>query len=68
MAFIKLTHMVGNAKKDVYVSVDQIVRVGEPSDTKPVYKSSLLLANGQQDVLETVDEVMGLIQPGGRGA
>lgn len=68
MAFIKLTYMDGTAKKDVYVSVEQIVRIGDPTDTKTVYKSGLLLANGQQNVLESVEEVMGLIQVSGRGA
>ena len=61
MAFIKLTHMVGSARKDVYVNVEQIVRVSTPTDPKTVYQSSLILANGQQDVLEIVDEVMRLI-------
>jgi hypothetical protein len=62
MAFIKLTHMAGTARKDVYVNVEQIVRVATPIDVRTVYQANLVLANGQQDVLETVDEVMALIR------
>jgi hypothetical protein len=61
-AFIKLTHMAGSAKRDVYVNVEQIVRVGTPIDTKTAYQASLVLASGQQDVVETVEEVMALIR------
>jgi hypothetical protein len=61
MAFIKLTHMVGSARKDLYVNVEQIIRVSVPIDGNSVYQSSLVLSNGAQDVLETVDEVMELI-------
>ncbi len=68
MAFIKLTHMAGTAKKDVYVNAEQIVRVGTPIDSRTVYQANLILANGQQDVLETVDEVMALIRAAGGGA
>jgi hypothetical protein len=65
MAFIKLTHMSGTARKDVYVNVEQIVRIGTPIDTRTVYQANLILANGQQDVLETVEEVMALIRTAG---
>jgi hypothetical protein len=62
MPFIKLTHMVGAAKKDLYVNSDQIVRINDPIGPSAGYQASLLLASGSQDVLETVDQVMALIQ------
>ncbi len=61
MAFIKLTHMAGASRRDVYINVEQIVRISTPTE-RTVYQCNLLLANGQQDVLETVGEVMDLIR------
>ncbi len=61
MAFIKLTHMVGSTRKNLYVNSDQIVRVSEPIGPTSGYQASLVLTNGSQDVLETVDQVMALI-------
>jgi hypothetical protein len=62
MAFIKLTHMLGATRKDVYINADQIIRVGEPIGPTSGYQASLLLANGSQDVVETVAQVMALIE------
>jgi hypothetical protein len=67
MPFIKLTHMVGTARKNLYVNSDQIVRIAEPIGPSAGYQASLLLASGSQDVLETVAEVVALI-PGAKTA
>jgi S-ribosylhomocysteine lyase LuxS involved in autoinducer biosynthesis len=68
MPFIKLTHMVGSARRNVYVNSDQIVRISEPIGPSAGYQASLLLANGSQDVLESVAQVMALIQGAKDGA
>jgi|HubBroStandDraft_6_1064221.scaffolds.fasta_scaffold257185_2 hypothetical protein len=62
MPLIKLTHMVGTARKDLYINSDQIVRINDPIGSSAGYQASLLLASGSQDVLETVAEVVALIQ------
>jgi len=62
MPFIKLTQTDGKIRKDLYINSDQIVRVAEPIGASDVYKATLLLANGSQDVLETVAEVMARIK------
>ena len=67
MAWIKLTHNVadkagGTQKKFVYVNVDQICRVGDPVGAGAGYLANVLLANGQVDVFESVDQVMGFIK------
>jgi hypothetical protein len=38
------------------------VRINDPIGPSAGYQASLLLASGSQDVLETVDQVMTLIQ------
>jgi hypothetical protein len=62
MPLIKLTHMVGTARKDLYINSDQIVRINDPIGSSAGYQASLLLTSGSQDVLETVAEVVALIQ------
>ncbi len=62
MPLIKLTHMMGTARKDLYINSDQIVRITDPIGASAGYQASLLLASGSQDVLETVAQVVALIQ------
>ena len=70
--FIKLTHIVAdkkNRKKEaLYVNVDQICRIGVSVDGAKDYATSILMANKEVYVLETVDEVMKLIPAQARSA
>ncbi len=62
MPLIKLTHMVGTARRELYINSDQIVRIADPIGPSASYQASLLLTSGSQDVLETVAQVVALIQ------
>jgi uncharacterized protein YlzI (FlbEa/FlbD family) len=61
-SFIKLTHVFDKKQTPVYVNVDQICRVGEAIGGGKGLATTILLANGQADVVESVEEVMGLIR------
>jgi hypothetical protein len=61
MAFIKLTHKIGNAQRNVFVNVDQICRVNDSIAAAADYPTTIVLSNGQIDVCESVAEVMQLI-------
>ena len=60
-SFIKLIHLVDGKRKPVYVNVDQICRIGDSVGGSKGYATNILMANNQVDVVESVDEVMGLI-------
>jgi hypothetical protein len=45
-----------------HVNVDQICRIGDSVGGSKGYAKNMLRANNQVDVIESVDEVMGLIR------
>jgi hypothetical protein len=63
MAWIKLTHLLNKERKPLYVNTDQIARIIESSGGAPGYATTITLTNREQDVCETVSEVMNLINP-----
>jgi hypothetical protein len=63
MAWIKLTQMREKARKAIYINTDQIVRVMESVGAAKEYATMIALTSGSQDVCETIDEVMNLIEP-----
>jgi hypothetical protein len=58
MTLIKLTHFVNEARKPLYLNTDQIVRIADSAGAGQGYRTSILLANGSQDVIETMEEVI----------
>jgi hypothetical protein len=63
MAWIKLTYLPNNQRKSLYLNTDQIVRVAEALGAAKGYATNVTLTGGTQDVCETIDEVMNLIEP-----
>jgi hypothetical protein len=60
MAWIKLTYLPNNQRK---ANTDQIVRITEALGAAKGYATNVTLVAGTQDVCETIDEVMKLIEP-----
>jgi hypothetical protein len=63
MAWIKLTYLPNNQRKALYLNTDQIVRITEALGDAKGYATNVTLVAGTQDVCETIDEVMKLIEP-----
>jgi hypothetical protein len=61
--WIKLTHNVGNAQKDVYLNVAQICLVGDsaPGEGPQGSPTHIILANREVFVLQPVAAVLQLI-------
>jgi len=60
--FVKLSHLLNNKPAPVYVNVDLICRIGDSVGGGAGYKTNILLAQGQVEVRESVDDVMQLIK------
>ena len=68
MPFIKLSQLVDSKRKEVFVSTEQIVLVGEPGAMGPGGSSAhIRLTNGDVYVSETIKEVMDRIPPPAAG-
>jgi uncharacterized protein YlzI (FlbEa/FlbD family) len=61
MAWIKLTQMHEKERRALYVNSEQIVRIMESVGAPKGYATTIALTNGTQDVCETIEEVMNMI-------
>ena len=63
MAWIKLTQLIGDKPKDLYLNVDYIVRIGDSIGLRPGTPTNIVCTNSTADVRESVADVMTRIAP-----